>query len=312
MTDSSIQSIKSIYPPTYDSESQNLDKLDYSKCITIGTYQKRHIKTSSQTKCVMHLIDFDQMELFDFDTGSFDSIDQFELNELENMARFISQHHSELWDVMKRGDLIKDVSISSDNEILNPTVGVYVVDKLDFETNEISGIHIIRNGLTIRNLHKDSGKGKITRYNIPSDMYSITQFPLGYFDDIVINDEYSPYYHDPRTISLWYSKCMISLDKKALKINKNTKVFHKTKNVLYEDRMINVDYLYVVLKFNNEKYMIISEYVPLPTKYNIAKEKLAFIKKLRKQNLFELEDIVGDVESIAKAHKIDSKNIVCV
>ena len=249
---------------------------------------------------------------------------------LKLLIDYITDQHCELWDMMKRGDLIEDVSITKFNDCLDnvdnfsPTRGRYIVDKIDNDlhndlhkkNNRLKGSDIVRNGLTIKYLVRDSGPKKNTRYTIPINMHTITDFPIGYFDDTVTNDYLCPL-DTPRT-SWGIDSCLISLDVNRLRLDKLTKnkIHHISKNKIDNNNgeSLIVDYLYTIILFGGAKYMIISEYSSKLIRYNMKNELIHFINKFKTPNYIitynKKED--ANVKEIANKENVLINNVLCI
>ena len=161
---------------------------------------------------------------------------------------------------MKRGDFVYDVvteisdceqsdnSSESESMINNNFPFPYIVD---IEKDQPEHVKILRNGLTIRDPYKLwDPKGSV----LP-DMYTLTEFPIGYFDRLVYKKNMCQYFDsDVNKIS----PCSVWLDVVKLKLNtlKYENVFH-IKTIEYP--MNHVHYLYTILIYKKKSYMIINK-----------------------------------------------------
>lgn len=317
-------------------------------------------------KCVIHLIDLTPIHIPDigflnsdnnlfYHDGDDDSninsnlvtvsnIDVLLQKQLEIIIEYIIDQHYDLWDKMKRGDLIEDIGITQYNDCLNsldkfmPTKGRYIVDNIsntnaivnntnvDTDIDKINanvclkGSDIIRNGLTIKYLVVNSGPNMVTRYTTPIDMHTITDFPIGYFDNqnIITNNYLCP---KEKSRTCWgFDNCLVSLDINRLRINNLSKdsINHTSKNLYINDEsiviVVVIDYLYIITKFNNIKYMIISEYSSKLEKYDMNNEIYRFIDKfscIHHMDTYNIKD--NDlVKDIANDNNILIDNVLCI
>lgn len=276
--------------------------------------------------------DHSSYDISSLDSGcdySSDDINNTEVNQmLENhlslMMDYITDQHGELWNMMKKGDLIEDISITrlnDDLECLNdylPTRGRYIIDEIiDNDINDknifyLKSSDITRNGLTIKYLNKHNIY-KISQYAPPLNFFTITNFPIGYFDDIVINDYLCPN-EIPR--SCWgMEKCLISLDIVHLglnKLNKN-KIYHKIILEHKNDVSFYIDYLYIIIIFDNIRYMIISEYSSEILNHDMKKEKRLFVKKFKTARYLNNYDKDNkNIKMIAFMQKVAIENVLYI
>ncbi|VBB18561.1 hypothetical protein YASMINEVIRUS_1024 [Yasminevirus sp. GU-2018] len=252
---------------------------------------------------------------------------------LKSLVDFITDQHRELWDIMKRGDIVEDISTTQFNDRLesiddySPTRGRYIVDYDNLNENpnddesgsgsssreRLSVAQVLRNGLTLRYLTVDDEPNKLTRHTPPKTMHTITDFPIGYFDDVEVNDILCPG-EIPR--SSWGGECSIFLDESKLKLNKLKKqnIKHVTRKTIRNNNPTTVDYLYTTITYNSVKYLLVSEYPTKPMKYNIDREKEFLIKKVRSGKHLDPYDRTKDtvVKSIATKEGVDIKNVLCV
>jgi len=309
-------------------------------------------------KCVLHLIDLTHITkhiYLDIDSDSLfvedlDSDDEININitsshklkkdisnsnkislqqHLQLIIDYIIDQHSDLWHMMKRGDLIEDISMTQFNDQLDclddfsPTKGLYIVDKIDNDNNKkcLTGSDIIRNGLTIKYLdkmYKSNIQNNIInnifiRYAPSITMYTITDFPIGYFDNIIINNYMCSGPTDKSRTSWGFDNCLISLDVNRLYLNKLIKndVHHVVK-YRYNNQLI--DYLYVIITFNNLRYMIISEYSSELMRYNMKNEIIYFINKFKSVHHMNTYNKTKDslINEIAASENILINNVLCI
>lgn len=120
-------------------------------------------KDKDNNKCVIHCLKYANDENMNDDVC--------ENITAADISLYISDQHYEIWGIMKRGDMVEDV-ISGRR---------FIVDR---QYDQSLSIKIIRNGLTIRDMYTEIfDEGTI----IPT-FYSITEFPLRYFDNVIINN----------------------------------------------------------------------------------------------------------------------------
>jgi hypothetical protein len=267
--------------------------------IKIGSTKKRtSIETKSidtiidalinETKCVIHLIDTSAYRSFKEENDE-EKIDVSEINQI------ITDQHMELWRMMKRGDLIEDLSQSG-----YMSNGRYIVDK----NNSNCDLDIVRCGLIVRDLDREIDK----HGTILNSMCTITEFPLGYFDDnnLVVNDYLFP---GELPKSIWKEEqSVVWLDTEKLNINEITKddishMVHKTRNY-------DIHYLYLIIEYEKVKYLLYGMYNDQYSKHDIKKIIETIINHLKTVRVFNSEKIDENVCRIASAEKIDSKNIL--
>jgi hypothetical protein len=249
----------------------------------------------SQNQCVIHLIRTSKDD---------NSLNDEALHETEFIIKFITDNHIELWNMMKRGDLVEDISTSGYR-----SQGRYIVDK---ELNQPDHIKLIRNGLTIKDLCSDfDDYGSI----LPN-MYTFTEFPRHYFDDenLLVNNVFYP---NEEIKSYWHwsnsEYNLICLDVKKLKLNTITddNVFHFTKDIVKGKGKYKVHYLYVVVTYKKVKYLFISEYSEQYSVQNIEKITKDFIKKFQ-ETMFTETDYDNSVKKIAQIENVEFDNIVMI
>ncbi len=206
-----------------------MDKLIFgsNRKISLDRY-----KEDSDNKCTMYLIDTSL-----FETNNITTINGLYL------TRLISDQHKDLWKTMKRGDFIYDVS--------DDKCGSKFPYVVDIEKDQPEHIKILRHGLIIKDpytLWDQNG-------SIYPDMFTLTEFPIGYFDQYVYND--SMYRCSNNDIE-FDIPCSIWLDVTKLKLNTLIceNVFHVK---IIEYPIKHMHYLYTVLTYKKKNYMIINK-----------------------------------------------------
>lgn len=197
----------------------------------------------NKNQCVIHLIDTkfrsEKEKEYDSDSDDEDKNGEF-------ITKFITDQHPELWDMMKRGDLIEDISVSGYR-----CDGRYYVETEHSQENHIK---IIQNGLIVRDLYRG-----IDMYGtLPPSFHTITDFPIDYFENIITNNTLYP---RTKSESYWHGLCLVALDLKKLKLNKltNDNIFHK-KVIKYSDfykSSYNHFYVYAIVTFKKCNYLIL-------------------------------------------------------
>jgi hypothetical protein len=237
-----------------------------------------------------------------------------EMNEkVKIISDYITDQNPDLWKIMKRGDLI-EINGHSINEKHRRSDRLYIVDK-DPAPRDLG---IIKNGLIIKPLYTD-----YDQYGtIYPNMFSITEFPLGYFDKVVINDYLSPpSFRSTRDMDppgQWKNnKSPVCFDVKKLKLNRLSQdnVFI-TINEIVGKESYQVNYLYVIVKYKTANYMIIRECSNKYFTYCIEKELERFINLFKKSVLIECYDIdyldLSMIKSIALKETVEVENICCI
>ena len=259
-------------------------------------------KIFHENKCVIHLINLEHNKnRMDFFLKNNPDISAKTIGKTTAtyITNYLSDQHSELWNMMKRGDLIEDISSSGYR-----SVGRFIVD-IDPNNKDLG---ITRNGLIVKDLYRE--------YNscgtIYPDMCIITEFPINYFDNLVVNS----YLCGPMMKSYWHCDLSsIALDTHRLRLDKlnSNNIFHSNYKLPDNDDSVNADadYLYIIVKFKKINYMIISEYSNRYSKYDMKKEIKNFIKLFKKQKLFERYDHMDDdnILLIAKSENVIPDNI---
>lgn len=239
---------------------------------------------------------------------------------LKTIIDYMMDQHYDMWDMMKRGDLIEDISVTRLNAGIQcldqyiPTIGMYIVDTENNQNHEtLTSSHVLRNGLTIRCLVLNDEPYTIRRHTIPKTMYCITEFPIRYFDDIEINYTLCP---DDISRSSWGGACLVTLDSNKLKLNKLHKqnVKHSIRNVMRNDKKIMIEYLYIIITYVDTKYLLVSEYMTEPIKYDIDNEKTVFIKRIKSGKYLDPYDRFDDkvIQEIAMDQGVDINNVLCI
>lgn len=259
-------------------------------------------KVFDTSRCVIHLIDLTNIKAkmeFLIQANEDTKASEIGMKTARYITNFITDQHAELWNMMKRGDLVEDVSSSGYR-----SEGRYIVD-VDKDTKDLG---VMRNGLVIRSLYleyDDYG-------TIYPDMYTITEFPIGYFDNLVVNS----YLCGPDMKSYWHCELSpISLDTKKLRLNSLTKdnVFHVNHALPDTDdsKGADSDYLYVVVKFKGTNYMIIRDYSNRYSKYNMKKELKLFLKMFKESHMFERYDHKSDenIKLIASSENVKIEDV---
>lgn len=280
------------------------------------SFVKKSIKTSNidtskvfnDKLCVIHLIDLEPVKAkiqFLIRANEDTDIKTIGTKMAKHITKYITDQYSELWNMMKYGDLVEDISSSGYR-----SEGRYIVDK-DPDTKDLG---ILRNGLIIKDLYR--------KYNISGsiypNMYILTKFPLGYFDNPVINT-----YLGSTMKSYWHCQlCPVIFNVKKLHLDTlttdnvyhiNLKLDNHGDSIDNIDNKINadVDYLYIILKFRGIDYMIIKDYSNAYSRYCMKKELRKFIEMFKKSEFHERYDHMNNnnIKYIAKIENIDIKNI---
>lgn len=262
-------------------------------------------KIFDDTRCVVHLIDLTHIKAkmeFLLQANPDTTAGMIGTKTAKYITNFITDQHAEMWNMMKRGDLVEDVSSSGYR-----SEGRYIVDT----DKDIKDLGITRNGLIIKDLYREYDDYG----TIHPDMYTITEFPIGYFDNLVVNS----YLCGPDMKSYWHCELSpISLDTKRLRLNRLTKenVFHVNHKLPDTDdsKGADADYLYVIIKFKNTNYMIIREYSNRYSKYNMKKELKTFIKMFKELNMFERYDHKSNenIKLISLSEEVRIENVCCL
>jgi hypothetical protein len=239
------------------------------------------------TKCVIHLIKYKKL--------SYDSDDSDNDNDnatADAINDFITDQYIDLWKMMKKGDLIEDINQSGYR-----AQGRYYVD--DDPKRKKS---ILKNGLIIRDLYTE-----LDDYgSIPPHFFTITEFPIGYFDEdkIIVNNKFCP---KIKKESYWHSDvqpCFI--DCKRLKLDKLTddNIF-----VDYTDDNTNDNmYTYIILRFKKSNFCLINIAHKGKDKINWM---ISIFKKdysILEQSFYDLDDSI--IKKISKEHNVDLSNFL--
>lgn len=217
----------------------------------------------TKTKCMIHFVD---SSITDTDK----KIDG------EYLTDLISDQTRDLWKKMKRGDFVYDLGQS------NPFP--YIVD---IERDQPEHIKILRHGLVIKDpytLWDPDG-------SVFPDMFTITEFPIGYFDK---RDNTHP--------------CSVWLDVAKLKLN-----ILKQENIFIvkttEYHMKNTTYLYIIITYKKIKYMIMSK----SNESDLDDENLVdkFIEYFKDPSLTKVSDQINHkICEIAKNENVLEENIL--
>jgi hypothetical protein len=261
-------------------------------------------KVFNESKCVLHLIDLNVI----LENPS------TETDYSEIISRFISDQHAELWRMMKRGDFLQNIDIISENEFTkksclkkkkNKTKHIHELNKrfiIEKNTNELD-LDIIRNGLMLKECY--------TWYNnqatIYPNVYTITQFPVGYFDDIVVNNYLCPSINI-NTEFFWKpsEKSPIVFNVKKLRLN----TLNKDNIFTYNTNFEYVIYcLYIIINYRKTDYMIIREYSHKYFDYDMKEEVDKFIKLFDKSRMLECYELTDAIKNVAKKENINIKNV---
>ena len=205
---------------------------------------------------------------------------------------YITKHFNTLWKMVKYGDLIEDVAVSGDR-----STGRYIVDK-----NRHLSDH--KKGLFVNELYTE-----VDDYgSVLPNMYTITKFPIGYFDDLVTNNHFCP--DVEKYSSYWHSDVSLSFfDIKFLKLNKLT-----TDNV-YVKAINKINTIsYIVLTYKKTNYLIgLIDYSHRNKMAHNEKEKIKeFIDIFKKHNWFYSEAIDEHMIKLAKSENVNDKNIFLI
>jgi len=255
--------------------------------ISLQNKNKTNIKVFDETKCVIHLLDLsdclNQYDKFSSDIGNV-------------ITNYITDKHVELWKMMKRCDLLEDVSSSG-----YKSNGRYIIDK-DVNSRSIQNFLVVKELCTD---YDDYG-------SIYPDMYTITEFPIGFFDDILINNHMLK----SETMRSSWNCRYVCFDTKKLKLDQLTvdEVHHVSttkKYTLNDDRNFtyNVDHLYILIMFEGIKYMIIQEYSHKYYIYVMSKEISDFTKLFKESKMFRCENITNDIKTIASTENVKMENV---
>jgi len=258
----------------------------------------------NETRCVIHLIDTSAYNSAKDDRDDSEKIDINEINQI------ITDQHMELWRMMKRGDLVEDMSLSG-----YMSRGRFIVDKDDTKDDKINNMDIIRRGLVVKDLDRDIGpKGSC---QIPNDkrdgtilktMYTITEFSPGHFDDnnLVVNDYLFP---GELPKSIWKeSQNVVWLDTEKLNLDKitNDDIFH----IINRVKNFDIHYLYLIIEYNKVAYLLYGTYSDRYSKHDIKKITKNIINRLRTTKAFISEKIDENAYKIASTKKIEKKYIL--
>lgn len=233
-----------------------------------------------KNKCVIHIISY----------GSDNSGSEKKENRLLHPINdYITKHYPALWKMIKYGDLIEDIAVSGYR-----STGRYIVDK----NNKLSD-H--KKGLFINQLYTE-----IDDYGtILPNMYTITKFPIGYFDNLEMNNKMCPYVK--KYESYWHSDVSLSFfDVDFLKLNKLT-----TDNVYVKTLEDSSKFMYIILTYKKQNYLIgLMDYSDSKKK---EKEKIQeYIDIFKKCNWFYHCEVDQHVLKLAKEENVSEGNIFLI
>ena len=276
--------------------------------------QNLTIKPFSKDKCVIHLINAgyycngsDQDSDSDYWTCDHkpDQNDHYEKTKEEKVSYCIDKKYPQLWNQMKRGDMVEDVSNSGYR-----SDGRYIVDSIRSNPDSKT-ILSKRNNLILKDVYRE-----VDDYGtIWPDMHAITEFPIGYFDQLVVNSlcpgvsEYQSSWHAEKTIE--------ALDTKKLKLDS------LTPNNIFCSTCNDSNYLiYCVITYKKTNY-IIGMLADCDEKFRINDNELetstqSFIDIFKKTSCFfnQIHDIDDrtrdDVVKIALNEKVLNENILLI
>lgn len=295
-------------------------------------------KVFNINKCVVHLIDtsiYKHSNDCNNDNNGDDDDDDDDNNNDDNINiklkedeinNFITEHCIELWAMMKKGDFIEDIAISCNNmnnKYYNKYHARYIVD---VELNQSIHIELIRQGLVIKNLFDELYESKYKYYLTPKiniNMYTITEFPIGYFDNIVFNDffcsnnmiNYSNYSNEQNNYFF-----PILFDTIKLKFDKltNTDIMNITYNKEeydhYEKKIMkyNEYYIYIIIIYENIKYMIVSRDTDKYHEYYKIKTMSLFLTHIKSTKMIEclVNSSDDNIKNIAQKENILINNVI--
>jgi hypothetical protein len=239
------------------------------------------------TKCVIHLIDLtnvlNQDILFNSDIGNI-------------ITNFITNIHPELWIMMKRGDLLEDISCSG--YISN---GRYIID-----TNTNSDF---KSDLVVKELctdYDDYG-------SILPNLFTITEFPIGYFDDIIINNYLCPFETMHSRWNSQYSYVCFDIEKLNLMNLTINDVYHESmiKKQMMDDKSITykLDHLYIIIVYENTKYMIIQEFSHKHRAHIISEKINDLIKLFKEHRMLKRSALTDEMKMIASKQNVQVENV---
>ena len=271
--------------------------LNYDRKSNRSNDQIDLFRICDESTCVIHLIDLSHVKekIILFIQSDDDTIaTMIGMKTAEYITNFITDQHAELWNMMKRGDLIEDISSSGYR-----SDGRYIVDT-DKDTKDLG---IMRNGLIIKDLYREYDKCG----SVYPDMCTITEFPIGYFDNLIVNS----YLCGSDMKSYWHCELSpVCFDSKRLCLKNLTpdNVFHVNHKLpdIDDSNGADSDYLYIVVKVKNINYMIIRDYSNRYSNYDMKKELKNFLKMFNESTMFERYDHKND-ENIKKI--IASENV---
>jgi hypothetical protein len=312
-----------------------------SQVITFGTYKDKSggrkvdtDKVFDNDCCVMHIIktiEDDEPEInkeFENRPKLIDSTYKtITYMSVDGVMHHITNQCYKLWNMMKRGDVVFDIS----------TLWKYVVD---IDLNQPLPFLIVRNKLVLKELEVDgrivggmdttttstsTGSTMRTTYNVMNKMYTITEFPIGYFDKPIIND----YFYNTKgldhpvlnnTSAFWkMSLCPVVIDTWALKLNNLTKKdvtcrkFKKDEQRAFGNHPFNTYYVYKVVEHKKVKYLIINRESDKMIECTADQTLNNFITKMNRSGNFICRMDPNDddlIKQIIEKENIDMKNVL--
>jgi hypothetical protein len=204
-----------------------------SKPLSIRAFDR-----NKHSECVIHLIYPDLDMVLESDDS------EYEIETANDLSEYISDQIPELWEDLRHGDILEDISRVGDEE--ESMRGVYVVTR----SEESDTFNLINHGLRISELEWSSEREE---WVIPSEFTAITKFPFGYHDhhNMVVNNTYARGYDEP--LSEWTTiPCPVPLDLKKLRLDKK----NLTSDHIFECIGNGLTFSYVVLMFRGQNYLI--------------------------------------------------------
>lgn len=262
--------------------------------------------------CILHLLDLTNFhkKYNNYDLDDDESINSSESDKplcldkteyINALNEYITDQYIDLWKMMKRGDLIEDISLLGRYDF-NMFDGRYIVDSVK-QNKKNEAINLIRNNLTIKLL--DQQGDELAGTVVPTrDYLTITEFPINYFDNIIINNHHCDC-HTPFLINEFWGnhKCKIRLDMVELGLKK-IKI-----NEIQQKTYSKIVFLYVTFEYDNANFMIIQSF---ENTNDIKKQKSAFLRLLHKETLFQPKNINNSkyIYKIAHENNICKSNII--
>jgi hypothetical protein len=331
---SEIDSIKIQSKPSIKIQSKPSIKISNDlyirPTITIGSFTK--YATIDSCKCTVFLIDLTPFHknhnigLYDIDDETSNITDirycrQFldtiygsnnsKLSSLiKKIMQYISTNHNDIWKCAKRGDLIEDVSFAelakSHDLNSNSNHAIFAIDQniscAKHIDSKLMTEYILQNGLILKPLERTTVKNGITRLSLPVNMFTLTEFKIGYFDQRLVIVKYIK--HLPFTESVIYwntqNKCLVRIDSLSLNLS------HLTINNILQTKSnkLNNLYIYAVVTSYKSKWIIATKCSSI--KSEIKKNKALFLARLHNETVFESFDIdkSSDIIQVAMTNNI--------